>query len=38
MNLWRENGLQPPIPNSIAEKEWIRLNKAVPYEEKDNVV
>ncbi|KAH7723639.1 hypothetical protein AAVH_08745 [Aphelenchoides avenae] len=31
-DLWRENGLIPPQPNSEAEKEWKRLNKAVPYE------
>uniref|UniRef100_A0AC34F012 Tautomerase cis-CaaD-like domain-containing protein n=1 Tax=Panagrolaimus sp. ES5 TaxID=591445 RepID=A0AC34F012_9BILA len=30
-NLWRENGLPPPLPRSDAEKEWVRLNKAVPY-------
>ncbi|KAI6174505.1 Tautomerase-3 domain-containing protein [Aphelenchoides bicaudatus] len=38
MNLWRENGLQPPIPQSKAEKEWIRLNKPVPFDDKDNFV
>ncbi|KAH7696573.1 hypothetical protein AAVH_36354 [Aphelenchoides avenae] len=31
-DLWRENGLIPPPPNSEAEKEWKRLNKPVPYE------
>ncbi|KAI6228580.1 Tautomerase-3 domain-containing protein [Aphelenchoides fujianensis] len=36
MNLWRESGLVPPLPNSAAEKEWVRLNKAVPYDETDN--
>uniref|UniRef100_A0AC35GTZ8 Tautomerase cis-CaaD-like domain-containing protein n=1 Tax=Panagrolaimus sp. PS1159 TaxID=55785 RepID=A0AC35GTZ8_9BILA len=30
-NLWRENGLSPPLPRTDAEKEWVRLNKAVPY-------
>uniref|UniRef100_A0A914QW80 Tautomerase cis-CaaD-like domain-containing protein n=1 Tax=Panagrolaimus davidi TaxID=227884 RepID=A0A914QW80_9BILA len=30
-NLWRENGLTPPLPRTDAEKEWVRLNKAVPY-------
>ncbi|KAI1732519.1 putative oxalocrotonate tautomerase enzyme domain-containing protein [Ditylenchus destructor] len=30
-NLWRENGLLPPLPRSVGEQEWIRLNKAVPY-------
>uniref|UniRef100_A0A914CIW7 Tautomerase cis-CaaD-like domain-containing protein n=1 Tax=Acrobeloides nanus TaxID=290746 RepID=A0A914CIW7_9BILA len=37
-NYWRENGLEVPLPNTIAEKEWVRLNKAVPYDEKDDVV
>uniref|UniRef100_A0A914E810 Tautomerase cis-CaaD-like domain-containing protein n=1 Tax=Acrobeloides nanus TaxID=290746 RepID=A0A914E810_9BILA len=37
-NYWRENGLEVPLPNTIAEKEWIRLNKAVPYDEQDNVL
>jgi hypothetical protein len=36
-NLWRENGLIPPLPNSKAEQEWGRLNKPVPYSEVDNV-
>ncbi|KAI1717708.1 putative oxalocrotonate tautomerase enzyme domain-containing protein [Ditylenchus destructor] len=31
-NLWRENGLIPPLTGSEGEKEWIRLDKAVPYE------
>ncbi|KAI1695877.1 putative oxalocrotonate tautomerase enzyme domain-containing protein [Ditylenchus destructor] len=31
-NLWRLNGLIPPLSNSEAVKEWIRLNKAVPYQ------
>uniref|UniRef100_A0A914PIH5 Tautomerase cis-CaaD-like domain-containing protein n=1 Tax=Panagrolaimus davidi TaxID=227884 RepID=A0A914PIH5_9BILA len=30
-NLWRTNGLIPPLSNSDAEKEWVRFNKAVPY-------
>jgi hypothetical protein len=36
-NLWRENGMLPPLPNSKAEKEWVRVNKPVPYTEEDNV-
>ncbi|KAI6195888.1 Tautomerase-3 domain-containing protein [Aphelenchoides besseyi] len=35
-NLWRESGLVPPTSNSKAEKEWLRLNKAVPYTAEDN--
>ncbi|KAI1706329.1 putative oxalocrotonate tautomerase enzyme domain-containing protein [Ditylenchus destructor] len=31
-NLWRENGLSPPLAGSEGEKEWKRLNKPVPYE------
>ncbi|KAJ3340304.1 hypothetical protein HDU93_007145 [Gonapodya sp. JEL0774] len=34
--LWRENGLVPPLPKTPAEKEWVRLNRAVPYDEKMN--
>ncbi|KAF6817533.1 hypothetical protein CPLU01_13563 [Colletotrichum plurivorum] len=30
--LWRVNGFIPPPWQSEAEKEWARLNKAVPYE------
>ncbi|KAH6994639.1 putative oxalocrotonate tautomerase [Fusarium venenatum] len=29
--LWRIDGFIPPPFNSDAEKEWARLNKAVPY-------
>ena len=31
-DLWKINGLVPPMPNSDAEKEWVRLNRAVPFE------
>ncbi|KAI1714880.1 putative oxalocrotonate tautomerase enzyme domain-containing protein [Ditylenchus destructor] len=31
-NLWRENGLVPPLSESEGEKLWVRLNKPVPYE------
>jgi hypothetical protein len=37
-NMWRESGLQPPLPGSAAEKEWVRLNKAVPYAPEQNVL
>uniref|UniRef100_A0AC34GN90 Tautomerase cis-CaaD-like domain-containing protein n=1 Tax=Panagrolaimus sp. ES5 TaxID=591445 RepID=A0AC34GN90_9BILA len=30
-NLCHENGLSLPPSGSDAEKEWVRLNKAVPY-------
>lgn len=30
--LWRENGLVPPQPHTEAEKTWVKLNAAVPYE------
>jgi hypothetical protein len=36
-NLWRENGMIPPLPNTEAEKEWIRLDKPVPFTEEQNV-
>ncbi len=31
-DLWRVQGLDPPPSFSSAEKEWVRQNKAVPYE------
>uniref|UniRef100_A0A914D748 Uncharacterized protein n=1 Tax=Acrobeloides nanus TaxID=290746 RepID=A0A914D748_9BILA len=37
-DLLRVNGLEIPLPNTITEKEWKRLDKAVPYDEKDNAV
>jgi len=30
-DMWRENGLIPPLKNPEAEKEWARLNRPVPY-------
>ncbi|OQV13679.1 hypothetical protein BV898_12073 [Hypsibius exemplaris] len=33
-DMWRENGLTPPAPNTPAEKEWFRLNRPAPYEGK----
>ncbi|CAF1504361.1 unnamed protein product [Adineta ricciae] len=29
--MWRENGLIPPIKFPEIEKEWARLNKPIPY-------
>ena len=29
--VWRENGLAPPMPGTDAEKYWIEVDKAVPY-------
>ncbi|TPX30177.1 hypothetical protein SmJEL517_g06199 [Synchytrium microbalum] len=29
--LWRENGLVPPLPGTEAEKVWVKENRAVPY-------
>ncbi|UJR13203.1 hypothetical protein I4U23_000225 [Adineta vaga] len=29
--MWRENGLIPPIKYPEIEKEWVRLNKPIPY-------
>ena len=34
-DLWKINGLVPPMPNTKAEKEWLRLNRAVPFEKED---
>ncbi|CAF1321892.1 unnamed protein product [Rotaria sordida] len=30
-DMWRENGLIPPIKIPEMEKEWARLNKPIPY-------
>jgi phenylpyruvate tautomerase PptA (4-oxalocrotonate tautomerase family) len=32
MDLWRIQGLVPPLPESEAEKLWAQENKPVPYE------
>jgi hypothetical protein len=29
--MWRENGLVPPLPKTEGEKLWVKLNKSVPY-------
>jgi len=34
-DLWKINGMVPPMPNTKAEKEWWRLNRAVEYEKVD---
>jgi hypothetical protein len=31
-DLWRIQGMDPPPPNSDAEKEWFDKNMALPYE------
>ncbi|KAH7125385.1 putative oxalocrotonate tautomerase [Dendryphion nanum] len=31
-DLWKIDGLVPPMPNTEAEKEWVRLNRAVEFE------
>ena len=28
---WRENGIRPPMPDTDAEKLWVKLNRPVPY-------
>jgi len=30
--LWRTNGINPPLPNTDAEKLWVKENKAIPFE------
>jgi hypothetical protein len=29
---WRTNGINPPLPNTEAEKLWAKENKAIPFE------
>jgi hypothetical protein len=31
-DLWKVQGMVPPMPNTEAEKEWVRLNNAVEFE------
>jgi len=31
-DLWKVQGLVPPMPGSEAEQEWVKLNKPVPFE------
>jgi hypothetical protein len=31
-DLWKINGFVPPMPKTEAEKEWVRGNRAVPFE------
>jgi hypothetical protein len=31
--LWKINGLVPPMPQSEAEREWTRVNRAVAFED-----
>lgn len=33
-NLWKINGLVPPLPNTEMEKKWVELNRPVEYEDK----
>ncbi|CUA75263.1 hypothetical protein RSOLAG22IIIB_05799 [Rhizoctonia solani] len=30
--MWNENGMSPPAPESEAEKLWISLNRAIPFD------
>ncbi|KAG2187541.1 hypothetical protein INT44_005230 [Umbelopsis vinacea] len=32
-DLWRTQGINPPMPNTNAEKLWVKENKAIPFEE-----
>ncbi|KAH8726178.1 putative oxalocrotonate tautomerase [Phaeosphaeriaceae sp. PMI808] len=34
-DLWKVQGMVPPMPNTKAEKEWVRLNQAVPFDKAD---
>jgi phenylpyruvate tautomerase PptA (4-oxalocrotonate tautomerase family) len=31
-DLWRTQGINPPMPNTDAEKLWVKENKAIPFE------
>lgn len=34
-DLWKINGLVPPMPNTKAEKTWFEKNEPVPFEKAD---
>jgi hypothetical protein len=34
-DLWKVNGLVPPMPNSKAEKEWVEMNVPKPFKLED---
>jgi hypothetical protein len=34
-DLWKIQGLVPPMPGSKAEHEWTRLNRAMEFEAED---
>ena len=36
-DLWRENGLAPPMPGTDAEKHWAEVDKAVPFTKVRNI-
>jgi hypothetical protein len=31
-DLWKINGMLPPMPETVAEKEWVEKNRAVEFE------
>ena len=34
-DLWKVQGLVPPMPGTEAEKEWVRRNEAVEFEKSE---
>ncbi|KAI0584528.1 hypothetical protein PtrSN002B_002799 [Pyrenophora tritici-repentis] len=36
-DLWKVQGMVPPMPGTEAEKEWVRLGKAVEFESEKGV-
>ncbi|KAH7389732.1 putative oxalocrotonate tautomerase [Phaeosphaeria sp. MPI-PUGE-AT-0046c] len=34
-DLWKIDGIVPPMPGSKAEQEWVRVNRAVKFEKED---
>jgi hypothetical protein len=34
-DLWKVNGLVPPMPGTKVEKEWVRLNEPVGFEKSE---
>ena len=36
-DLWRVQGIDPPLPGTEAEKTWVKANKPIPFDESLNV-
>lgn len=37
-DMWKIQGLVPPMSKTAAEREWVTMNRAVPFEATDGVL